>query len=126
MSTKDMHQPVHLNHADTRRSANQLGDYSMIRAMLSPRLAVLLLAFTSAIPTHAATVYGTTYTSPGQIVRIDTVSHQVTPLTGTPAFPHGLVFASFGRIVYSLFGGNQVRRYDLANNTDAFVMGGFS
>jgi DNA-binding beta-propeller fold protein YncE len=125
MPTKDQDKPVQLNDPDTRRRTNHR-EHTMIRAMLSPRLAALLLAFGWAVQSPAATVYGTTFTSPGQIVRIDTDSHQVIPLTSTSAFPHGLVFDSFGRIVYSVFGGNQVRRYDPLTNTDSFVMGGFS
>lgn len=75
---------------------------------------------------QAATVYGSVFASPGQLVRIDTVSGQVTSILSAGAFPDSLVFDSSGRIIYTLFGANQVRRFDPVTHVDTLVSGGFS
>lgn len=90
------------------------------------RLGVVSFSSFACFASHAATVFGTLFTNPGQIVRIDTVSHQVTPVLTTGAFPDSIVFDSSGRLIYTVFGANQVRRFDPTTSSDTLVSGGFS
>ena len=87
---------------------------------------VVMLSLLASAQTRAATVFGTLFTNPGTLVRIDTVSGSVTPILTTGASPDSIVFDSSGRIVYTLFGANQVRRFDPSNSTDVLLSGSFS
>lgn len=91
-------------------------------------LSIPVIAFLLAIPAEAAIVYGTKFTNPGQVVRIDTTSGQVTPLLTTGNSPDSLVFDGAGRIIYTVFGTNQLRRFDPAIGaaSDVLVASGFS
>jgi IPTL-CTERM motif len=89
-------------------------------------LSIASLSLIACLDSHAATVFGTIFTNPGQIVRIDTNSHQVTPVRAVGAFPDSIIFDSSGRLIYTVFGANQVRRFDPATSSDVVVNGGFS
>jgi len=87
-------------------------------------LGILTLVDTS--HARAATVFGTLFENPGTLVRIDTASGSVTPIHATGASPDSIVFDSSGRMIYTLFGADQVRRFDPSNGTDVVIRGGFS
>lgn len=90
------------------------------------RLLFASLALFAAGELRAATVYGSVFQSPGALVRIDTVTHQVTQIATAGAFPDSLIFDANGRIVYTLFGANQLRRFDPVTTQDVLVASGFS
>lgn len=87
---------------------------------------VVLAAIAMIAEATAATVYGTVFTNPGQLVRIDTNTGQVVTVAATGNSPDSLVFDASGRIIYSVFGANQVRRFDPATGTDVLLSGAFS
>lgn len=87
---------------------------------------VVMFSLLASAQTGAVTVFGTLFTNPGTLVRIDTASGLVTPIFTTGALPDSIVFDASGRMIYTLFGANQVRRFDPSNGTDVLVSGGFS
>lgn len=73
---------------------------------------------------NATTVYVSTLFS-NTIEKVDTDTQTVTVVA--PAYsPDSLLFDSQGRIIYTNYGGGEVRRIDLTNNTDTVLASGLS
>src|SRR5690242_11927120 len=85
-----------------------------------------LLAVVASPETWATQVFGTIFSNPGEIVSIDSTSGIVTPLETTGSSPDSIIFDSSGRLVYTLFGANQLRRFDPTTHSDVLVASGFS
>src|SRR5207237_6857274 len=85
------------------------------------RLFVTSLVLLVSTETRAIIVFGTQFTNPGTLVRIDTVSGQFTVIHATGNSPDSLVFDPSGRMIYTLFGANELRRFDPEANTDGLI-----
>ena len=97
-----------------------------VHSVVCARLIGTLLLALISTGGQAATVFGSIFTDPGKLVRIDTTSHTVTPILTTGSDPDSLIFDTSGRLIYTVFGANQVRRFDPATSSDTLISGGFS
>jgi DNA-binding beta-propeller fold protein YncE len=72
---------------------------------------------------QAETIYATSIEG-SQLVKVDTVTDQVTVLTSTLGGADSLLFDTQGRIIYTDFSLGYLGRYDPATNTNAILVGG--
>lgn len=86
-------------------------------------VACLLLG--SAIPTQAATLFGTSFEGKN-LFKYDTITNTTSTVLNTSSGADSMVFDSAGRIVYSLEFIGEVRRFDPSTNTDVLLAQGLS
>lgn len=103
--------------------------YVLSASVIQVRLSWILVALAVGgvmLPgqSNADIIYVSTLFS-NTIEKVDTVTQVVTLVS--PAYsPDSLLFDSQGRIIYTNYGGGEVRRLDLTNNTDTVLASGLS